>query len=607
MFRGEFYATGKHVANYLLFALLLALVLESVIGVGVRFHWLSLTVIAAVAFAALAATATAESLDTAESNPPSPHRPTGSTVIAVLSVLLVAGAVLRVWALGAQSVWFDEAITVNAAMALLEHGRPTFPSGFTYWRAFPHTLVVAASMFLFGTGEAAVRLPSVVSGVVTIAATYWLGRSVGGRTVGLVAAVLVTFSTWETAWSRQARMYGLFQLAYTVAVILIVRVAEDGIDDRWDVLVLGVASILPAMIHQIGYVLAPVGAGALGLAVLDGNRNEWRTAGVLAVGTMAMLLTLVVVLFDATAVVLSSAATDVGYVLAYGRWFAAELRGYLFLGVVGSVLAFYRHRYRTATVLVLAVVPAVWMLSFYVELFATRYLHFGLPIVFVWAGLVIVYAADATVDGASSLVGSIGGGGVRHRLRDAGFGTASAKLFVAFALVAALAVGGGFTVTPQAEYELGLNAPQPDFQRAYDHLVEHRQAGDVIVAGWTAPGLYYGGGVDYWLAHDLTGTGDGYLVGGVDRYAGAEPIRTPAELRALVDRHERGWIVVDVIALRRWTGGDSSAIESIPGVNERLRIDDGRDGIRVYAWDVNGSKHANSTRLDVSRIRASRG
>jgi len=477
--------------------------------------------------------------------------------------LIAVGTILRVYALGAQSLWFDEAITVNAAMAVLEHGRPVFPSGYTYWRAFPHTLVVSTSMAVFGTTEWAARFPSVLFGAGTILVTYWLGREASGPRVGLLAAGLLTFATWEIAWSRQARMYQFFQLLYGLAILLVLRAdTQEDLDiHRLGVLVVVIG--LAAATHPIGYILLPVTVAYLSVtAVVDGQLTVRSTSSVVGV---AVVLTILFELVGPgiTGALETVTATDVDYWDTYVSWGIDEFHAFFYLAAVGAAITVYTRARRAGFLYMLAVAPPALILSFSTQLFATRYLYFALPFLVIWATIAVVYAAtQVSTLWPSTPLSEISIQQVRS--------------IVSILLIGSLMIGGGFTVAPQQEYQLGINAPQPEFAEAYEYVNQNRAPDDVIITGWTAPGVYYAGGVDYWLAHDLTGTGGSYTVSGRERYSGAEPIRSAEALTATLNESGEAWVVLDQATYLR----QSEQTQRV--ISRELRVANQTAGTVVY-------------------------
>lgn len=162
-----------------------------------------------------------------------------------IATLVLAGFAARVWKIGAQSLWLDEALSVAFA------GRP-IPQLFTtlvYQDIHPplYYLCLHFWMLLVGKSEFAVRYLSLLVGLPTIPATYVLGRALFGRrstvaggclpakpllvtaggipsdvaepraertpwtdramAIGLIGAFLVTFSPFLVYYSQEARMY----------------------------------------------------------------------------------------------------------------------------------------------------------------------------------------------------------------------------------------------------------------------------------------------------------------------------------------------------------------------------------------------------------------
>ena len=106
----------------------------------------------------------------------------------VLSAIVAAGAYLRLAELGALGFRWDEDLSGLAVRAILEHGIPELPSGMIYLRGGIFSYLMAASAWLFGFNEFALRLPSALFGVALIVVAYLFAAALFGRRVGLITA-----------------------------------------------------------------------------------------------------------------------------------------------------------------------------------------------------------------------------------------------------------------------------------------------------------------------------------------------------------------------------------------------------------------------------------
>jgi 4-amino-4-deoxy-L-arabinose transferase-like glycosyltransferase len=170
-------------------------------------------------------------------------------------VALMAVALgLRLPNLGRLGLWGDEGYTAIAVKAILEHGYPVLPTGGMYLRSVSFLYVDAVSAMIFGLNEFALRLPSVVVNLGTIWMTYLLGSRLAGRNVGLIAAIMMVFSSWEIEFARHARMYAAFQFLYVCSVYVFYRGFIEGNKAcRW---VIAPIWLLTMMVHELGVVLA---------------------------------------------------------------------------------------------------------------------------------------------------------------------------------------------------------------------------------------------------------------------------------------------------------------------------------------------------------------
>ena len=126
--------------------------------------------------------------------------------------ILVLAAAMRLFQIGAQSLWYDEGNSARIAersVALIIAGAagdihpPLYYLLLKVWRA------------LFGESEAALRSLSAVFGVGAVAFAYATGRDLFGRRTGLIAATLLAVAPFAVYYGQEARMYAM--LAFCAA------------------------------------------------------------------------------------------------------------------------------------------------------------------------------------------------------------------------------------------------------------------------------------------------------------------------------------------------------------------------------------------------------
>jgi hypothetical protein len=133
-----------------------------------------------------------------------------------LAGVLALGALFRIAAALANGrLWFDEIITWEIAVKPLAQ----------MWHYLAmenhpplHYILVHFWMQLFGTGEVAVKLSSVLAGVLGIGATGAFARRLFGTRAGLWAAGLTALSTYQVFYSAEARMYPWLYLFGTLSL-----------------------------------------------------------------------------------------------------------------------------------------------------------------------------------------------------------------------------------------------------------------------------------------------------------------------------------------------------------------------------------------------------
>jgi len=252
------------------------------------------------------------------------------------------------------------------------------------------------------------RWLSVVFALATVPVCYDLGRRLGGRTAGVVAAIITATSSMLAVYGTIGRMYALFAFASALAVDLFVRALERRTIGA--VMAAAVAAWLLPAAHPYGIVVVAIEA-AVAIAIWRG-RSRLRTAlPVFAVG-LALAPFLIADLrlserfgvgaFERESVAAPDfAAEQLGEALAaFAGGTGALALGFFALALAGLFVVFRRApAFGVFALLALAAIPFLMVLAKADEdlmhLLSPRHLMYGLPI---WAALVGVGVARIVRD-----------------------------------------------------------------------------------------------------------------------------------------------------------------------------------------------------------------
>ena len=141
-----------------------------------------------------------------------------------LGLVLVTGAALRFATLDAQSLWYDEAVTVGLLRMDLGSMLEAIPDS----ESTPPLYYVVGWLWaqIFGTGEAGLRSLPALLGTATIPLGWALGRRLAGERAGLAAAALVAVNPMLVWFSQEARAYALLALLGALSALLWLRALE---------------------------------------------------------------------------------------------------------------------------------------------------------------------------------------------------------------------------------------------------------------------------------------------------------------------------------------------------------------------------------------------
>lgn len=149
-------------------------------------------------------------------------------VILILLSIILIGSLLRIYHLGTESIWLDEAASIDGSKesfvsVIQSSGRlhnvpPLYFVLLHFW------------MLLFGTGEIAVRSLSAIFGIISIFVIYQVGCQLFNRKVGLISSFLSAISCYHIYYSQEARAYSLLQLLTLLSFSFFIKILKT--DDK---------------------------------------------------------------------------------------------------------------------------------------------------------------------------------------------------------------------------------------------------------------------------------------------------------------------------------------------------------------------------------------
>ena len=136
-------------------------------------------------------------------------------------LVLALAAVLRALALGSESLWLDEAVSVEMSGQSLTSIVDSTATGDTNPPLYYMLLHVWT--LVFGESEVAVRSLSACLGAISVVLVYKVGGLLFDRRVGVIAALLLAISPYAIYYSQEARHYSLLLLLTLLSYLLFVR------------------------------------------------------------------------------------------------------------------------------------------------------------------------------------------------------------------------------------------------------------------------------------------------------------------------------------------------------------------------------------------------
>jgi mannosyltransferase len=215
---------------------------------------------------------------------------------ATLFFFIVLGSFLRIYHLGFQCVWVDEAYTLDLALK---------PAIDVFWIALTadftppvYYLITHYSLMLPLPEILALRIPSVIFGILLIPTMYLLGREYHGDLTGLLCAGITSILFPMVYYSQYSRAYTLSFLCFAIALYFFIRTSRD--PSHGNELGFWIMVAISGWVHLFS--LIPLGLLALYLIV----NNPYARAGYAAI-SLALLSPLCIMFWS----ILSNRGNDV--------------------------------------------------------------------------------------------------------------------------------------------------------------------------------------------------------------------------------------------------------------------------------------------------------
>jgi len=146
--------------------------------------------------------------------------------ILVLLLIIAAGSILRIYNLGAESIWLDEVSSISCSSQ--DVSSIIASAGTTQNQPPLYFIILHFWIALWGTGEVAVRSLSAVFGIVSILLIYQVGSTLFNRRVGLLGGFLSAISSYHIYYSQEVRCYSLLLLLSLLSYLFFIKILKTG-------------------------------------------------------------------------------------------------------------------------------------------------------------------------------------------------------------------------------------------------------------------------------------------------------------------------------------------------------------------------------------------
>jgi mannosyltransferase len=200
-------------------------------------------------------------------------------ILYILAALIVVGSIFRLYHLGYNSLWLDEAATYYHSLSLstiFDYSNSTDLFNPPVFFLFEMLMIKLA-----GVSEVGLRIIPAIFSIITIPAAYLMGKEFHNKYTGLVTATVFAFSPFLIYYAQEARSYSLLMFLYVLLMYAFLKAMKSNEQKEW--ILFGLISAVIINTHYYGAVFIAV----LSIFALA---SYWKNIKSLLVGLGAGLL-----------------------------------------------------------------------------------------------------------------------------------------------------------------------------------------------------------------------------------------------------------------------------------------------------------------------------
>lgn len=442
-----------------------------------------------------------------------PHRE-----IILLLFITTWGTFLRLYYLGADSLWIDEGFTITQANAISKNFLPILDSGQYVNKDLLLPYLLAIIKYFGGASVDAYRLVSVIFGILCIPLAYKIGKEILHKNVGLIFSFLVAFSYWEIAWSRQIRAYILLEFLVLVVFLLLIKYHQT---QKKNILFLLLFFTALSIVTKISAALL-----LPSLLIYFLTQKKYKISAVL------IFILLVSSIFGYYYFKNSFSFSLNNYLFYY-------LIGYLWLNlgaffpmaILGAYWSIYHNKYQKSLhfFFLSFFLFNILFFSFFYYINQKRYLFILLPIIFFYTASFLYYLTKSKKTKTSAIL-----------------------FILIFIIIIDIFSVKSIQMTPRKNFILENYTPQPDFRSAYNFLQNSLKPGDFLISPYPYMDKIYLNHSSYSLAISYTNKQDNESItkDKKEYYSGTPEISSVGRINSLRENGDV-YIILDTMAQSR--------------------------------------------------------